>query len=254
MKLHLISDIHLEFADLELPGGEVLIIAGDMGEARSFFLNIGGYNRKVIAPRMKRFVAEELPKYKDYIYIPGNHEYYGRSINEAHTLLANAGLKVTLDEPKKIGDIVFYGTTLWTDANKGCPFTEQTLARGMNDFDMIEDFSVLKMRQLHAKQLGLLESFLADNKRFRTVIVTHHAPTLKSVNVKYINEREMNGGFVSDLSGIILDNPQIELWCHGHMHDYVDYTVGNTRVVCNPRGYYGHEKQAYTYKVLEINI
>ena len=35
MKVNLISDLHLEFGDLELPGGEVLIIAGDACESRT---------------------------------------------------------------------------------------------------------------------------------------------------------------------------------------------------------------------------
>lgn len=32
-----------------------------------------------------------------------------------------------------------------------------------------------------------------------------------------------------------------DLWVHGHMHNSVDYRVGATRVVTNPRGYAGHE-------------
>ena len=27
------------------------------------------------------------------------------------------------------------------------------------------------------------------------------------------------------------------LWIHGHIHKNQDYTIGGTRVVCNPRGY-----------------
>jgi len=51
----------------------------------------------------------------------------------------------------------------------------------------------------------------------------------------------MNGGYASDLSNFILDHPQIKLWTHGHMHQCFDYMIGSTRVVCNPRGYEGHE-------------
>ena len=35
MKINLVSDLHLEFGYQELPGGEVLILAGDIAEARS---------------------------------------------------------------------------------------------------------------------------------------------------------------------------------------------------------------------------
>jgi hypothetical protein len=30
---------------------------------------------------------------------------------------------------------------------------------------------------------------------------------------------------------------RVVLWIHGHTHDSFDYTVGGTRVLCNPRGY-----------------
>ena len=64
----------------------------------------------------------------------------------------------------------------------------------------------------------------------------------------------MNGAYYSDLSEFILDRPCIKLWVHGHMHDTFDYMIGSTRVVCNPRGYAGHEEQAdrFELKFMEI--
>jgi hypothetical protein len=47
----------------------------------------------------------------------------------------------------------------------------------------------------------------------------------------------MNGAYHSDLTDIMLDNPHIKLWTHGHTHNAFDYMIGETRVVCNPRGY-----------------
>jgi hypothetical protein len=64
----------------------------------------------------------------------------------------------------------------------------------------------------------------------------------------------MNGGYASDLSELILDNPQIVLWTHGHMHDPSDYMVGSTRVVCNPRGYAGHDQQADVFQTKFLDI
>jgi hypothetical protein len=51
----------------------------------------------------------------------------------------------------------------------------------------------------------------------------------------------MNGGYASDLSEDILDNENIRVWVHGHMHDPVDYKIGETRVLANPRGYVPYE-------------
>jgi hypothetical protein len=37
---------------------------------------------------------------------------------------------------------------------------------------------------------------------------------------------------------LILNNPQIKYFSHGHTHDSFDYMIGGCRVICNPRGYY----------------
>jgi hypothetical protein len=64
----------------------------------------------------------------------------------------------------------------------------------------------------------------------------------------------MNGGYRSELSEFILDHPQIKLWTHGHMHDPFDYMIGTTRVVCNPRGYAGHDEQADVFQLKFLDI
>jgi hypothetical protein len=68
----------------------------------------------------------------------------------------------------------------------------------------------------------------------------------------------MNGGYSSSLDEFIVDHPQIKLWTHGHTHELFDYMVGETRVVCNPRGYVGHERGSealdpYRAKIIEID-
>ena len=94
---------------------------------------------------------------------------------------------------------------------------------------------------------------LGDNPQ-KYVVVGHHAPCKASTHPKYIDDTMMNGAYSSDLSDFILDRPCIKLWVHGHMHDTFDYMVGSTRVVCNPRGYYGHEEQAdrFELKFMEL--
>ena len=64
----------------------------------------------------------------------------------------------------------------------------------------------------------------------------------------------MNGGYHSDLSEFILDHPEIVLWTHGHTHEPMDYMIGTTRVVCNPRGYAGSEKSADNFKLKYIDL
>ena len=86
------------------------------------------------------------------------------------------------------------------------------------------------------------------------VVVGHHAPSRASTHPRYVHETLMNGGYSSELSEFILDRPRIKLWTHGHTHEDFDYTIGSCRVVCNPRGYIGHEPRAseFTLKVVEL--
>jgi Icc-related predicted phosphoesterase len=73
----------------------------------------------------------------------------------------------------------------------------------------------------------------------KVVVIGHHAPSFNSVHPKYTSQTIMNHAFVNELDEYIIDHPQIALWVHGHVHDCWDYTIGNTRIVCNPRGYPG---------------
>ena len=64
----------------------------------------------------------------------------------------------------------------------------------------------------------------------------------------------MNGGYHNSYEDYIMDHPQIKLWTHGHTHERYDYMIGETRIVCNPRGYIGHEAIAndFELKVVEL--
>ena len=64
----------------------------------------------------------------------------------------------------------------------------------------------------------------------------------------------MNGAFASDLDDFIAYRPQIRLWTHGHTHEPFDYMIGETRVVCNPRGYSGREHRADNFKLQYLEV
>jgi hypothetical protein len=93
----------------------------------------------------------------------------------------------------------------------------------------------------------VLKEFLDAHKNDKVVVVSHHAPTVLSVDPAYKDDHLMNGAYYSDLSELIMDNPQIKTWCHGHMHNFTDYMMGSTRVLANPRGYKGWETIADTF-------
>ena len=64
----------------------------------------------------------------------------------------------------------------------------------------------------------------------------------------------MNGGYSSNLEEFILDRPQIISWHHGHTHDPFNYMIGSTRILCNPRGYFGYEAVADQFKPWSYDI
>lgn len=107
----------------------------------------------------------------------------------------------------------------------------------------------------HVKSIAALEISYDNMDVSKTmVVVGHHTPTHKSCHPRYANQDLMNGGYHSNLSEFILDRPRIKLWTHGHTHDDFDYMVGDTRVVCNPRGYIGHEPRASNFKLKVIEL
>jgi DNA repair exonuclease SbcCD nuclease subunit len=114
----------------------------------------------------------------------------------------------------------------------------------MNDFRIIRNdkrsYAPMSSRDVvgrHARTLQYFRSVLAEQHDKKFVVVGHHSPSFQSVHETYKDEQLMNGGYHSDLSEFILDHPQIKLWTHGHTHHPFDYMIGETRIVCNPRGY-----------------
>jgi len=102
--------------------------------------------------------------------------------------------------------------------------------------------------------LAYLKLMLEGKHDTKFVVVGHHAPSKLSTHPRYKNEEIMNGGYSSDLSAFILNNPQIKLWTHGHTHEDFDYMLGSTRIVCNPRGYDGYEDRADNFTLKYVDV
>jgi Icc-related predicted phosphoesterase len=268
MKINLVSDMHINFQDIQLPGGDVLIMAGDIIEAGHLRLADNAKKNTFIADRYRRFFAEEMPKYKDVIYIMGNHEHYNNSYDDTADRIRRElpdNVHFLEQESVQIDDVHFFGATFWTDMNKGNPTTMNVLKNGMSDFKVIKFGHGIRMDSLAGDSywtnqfnpayaasvfkdtVDKLRVFLDEHKDDKVVVVSHHAPTALSIDPMFKDDHHMNGGYYSDLSELILDHPQIKTWVHGHMHNVSDYMIGSTRVVTNPRGYAGYETIADTF-------
>jgi len=261
MKISLVSDLHLDISGYqELPGGEVLILAGDICEARKFRQHF--HSTKTLYPdgqpnreyACSEFFRVECAKYEKVFMVMGNHEHYGNHFHKTYSeLSAMLPDNVVLldDQVEEYNGVMFMGSTLWTDYNRADPISMMMAKEGMNDYRAITQFNAVKnvyhkmtpdrLLEEHMKTKEYFKMMLELNRDKQFVVITHMAPSFKSVNEKYRYDTHLNGAYASELSELILDNPNIHTWVHGHMHDPVSYYIGETRVVSNPRGYVGYE-------------
>ncbi|AXQ30215.1 metallophosphoesterase [Solimonas sp. K1W22B-7] len=253
MRLHILSDLHLSVCPMERPqaDADVVILAGDISRPAEAAEWAAGFGRPVL-------------------YVPGNHEFYGGSIDgtlaELRERCAASGVRLLDADSCVIGGVRFLGATLWTDFRLSADPEQQDLAqRAALRFN--RDFSRIRLRQgedalltpgssaaLHAEYLGWLRSRLDEAHDGPTVVITHHAPSPRSIAPRFANS-PINAGFITDLEAL-MGRERVALWIHGHTHDSFDYEVNGTRVVCNPRGYASgavNENRAFDpHKVVEV--
>lgn len=244
-RISIMSDLHLDISHVDpiLPGGDILVLAGDILEVNS-----------ITEPRHMKFFEEECSKkYEHIVMVTGNHESYHFEITETVPYMRDVlpdNFHILDNSTFEVDDIMFLGATLWTDCDRGNPITKSALSNGMNDFNVIRYnkfgshngpniWSPEDAIAAHDDTLKYFKTVLENpaNKDKKIVVVTHHAPTGLSIDKRYV-DNALNGGYYSKLDDFILDYPQIKYYIHGHVHNKFDYMVGDyTRVICNPRGY-----------------
>ncbi len=282
MKISVASDIHLEFGDLDFEnteGAEVLILSGDICVANDLDYNNIESTVTYRSTRYHGFFERCCERFPHVIYILGNHEHYhgdvATTLDHMRSVLAHLpNLYIMEKESRVIGDTTFVAGTLWTDMNQEDLHTLAHMRSYMNDFRIIEDSRAPvhfkdqdgKFRTRvgkwtpeasvvdHKAMKGMIRETVEADPSARYVVVGHHAPSRISTKPRYQKDVVVNGGYSSSLDDFILDHPQIRLWTHGHTHDTFDYQIGSTRIVCNPRGYAGHEEQANLWQLITVDV
>lgn len=237
MLIQVLSDLHIE-AHNPLPapaaGADLVVLAGDFAP----------YDPK----RLQSLAAalDGVPT----IYVPGNHEFYGHDIDTARRRLREAcerlGIELLDRRTFVMAGIRFIGATLWTDFHLNgiahAPGDMALAARGVSDFvgairHRGERFTVAESARRHEADRRFIERELSAAQAAGevAVVVTHHAPTPRSIRPWY-EGHPLNPAFASDLERLIARHAP-PLWIHGHMHDSVDEWLGDTRVLANPGGY-----------------
>lgn len=277
MKIALVSDVHLEFGDLDFDndsGADVLILGGDICVGadmaqRDPYNTMGEHYR---SNRFHAFFERCCERFPHVIFIVGNHEHYhgdfAKTVPHFKDVLGYLpNLHILEKETFVLNDITFIGGTLWTDMNKRSVRTLHEISRMMNDFRCVDHsakladqrgwggrFTTTDAADDHDAMLAFVRTTVEANPAGRYVVVGHHAPSRLSTHPRYAHEAIMNGGYSSELDDFILDHPQIKLWTHGHTHEDFDYQIGSCRVLCNPRGYVNYEERADTWRLVTVEV
>lgn len=240
MKIRLYSDLHLEHESFnaDTRGVDVIVLAGDIGvgtKGVDWILN-------------QRFSCPA-------IYVLGNHEFYKHRypslIRKVKERATGSNIHVLENESIEVDGVRFHGATLWTNFELfGHPISAgRECQNKMNDFRKIrKELSFSRMRALDAAMIHHQSlRWLADSLRTSTnavnIVVTHHAPSLKSVPTLYQSD-VVTAAYASDLSQFISDH-EPNWWLHGHLHNSSNYQLGGCTILCNPKGYKGEMNEQF---------
>jgi Icc-related predicted phosphoesterase len=259
------SDLHVDISrnDLgSLPevGADVIVVAGDM-----------------MAPGtegLRRLRSLFKNSTTPIVYVAGNHDFYSHhdprrpelkttwqeQREQMPLVAAEEGIIFLDDAVAEIDGVRFVGSTLWTDFSASPAWMSyddvvRAAAKGMNDYRLIKIPPGRSRHKLqprdtiaaHRRSVEFIERTLTSEFDGETVLVTHHSPSYRSL-VGWDPEipgrfRDLDWCYASGLerwfTGVGMPDAYVPpvLALHGHIHRNVDYTVGHTRIVANPRGY-----------------
>ncbi len=235
VRVQVLSDLHFEFdsdggealAHSVPVDGDVLILGGDLIPLRE-------------SEPVRRAFSWFCRRFSHVVFVPGNHEYYRTCPADAEALLDACAqeipnLHVLNPGIATINGARFVGATLWFPDTPD----EVLYRRGLSDFQLIADF-VPWVHHTHAAHL----KFLKTNVRPGDVVITHHLPHPRSIAPQFFGST-LNRFFLAEDAASLVEQSGARLWVHGHTHAACDYVIGDTRVVCNPRGYPGEEPDGF---------
>lgn len=227
------SDIHLEFGKFKVPvlptdSETVLVLAGD--------INVG------LAAR--NWITEMAPRFLAIVYVLGNHEFYKNDTLDIESRWENAEMPpnvyVLINGICQINEVNFIGSTLWSDFNNLDYFEVSACKMQLNDYRVIRQAGQKFTPNMAYERCLVNKTFLHNallDAVGKTVVVTHHIPSRKLISMRFALEKT-NGAYAARCDHLI---DMCDLWVYGHTHDSLDMQPDRARIVCNPRGYLGHE-------------
>jgi predicted phosphohydrolase len=236
VRLHILSDLHLEFAPFTPPRVEadVVLLVGDTN------LGCTGID-----------FATQAFAGRPVLYVAGNHEYYGGSLpaltEQMREHAGGTNVRFLENDVVVLNNVRFVGCTLWTDFELHGPERADEARRAarasLNDYHQIHDSTTGRELEpddtaaLHAHSREWLLRTLRTSFGGPTVVITHHGPSIRTCAPQYHHE-PLAAAFTSDLTDL-MGQERVALWVFGHTHYCTDFSVRGTRVVSNQRGYPG---------------
>jgi len=242
MRIQVLSDLHLEAGwspadaarerDLHIDevGADVIVLAGDTAEGAEG----------------AAWAARQWPD-TPVVYVLGNHDPVLASIDgtlaDCRAAAAGTTVHVLEREAITIAGVRILGATLWTDfLLHGDPWANEAraaAARSAPEYRSVrgpggERLTPSDTVRLFEETVRWLETELATGDPARTVVVTHHAPSPRSLRPGWQSDLT-SAAFASDLTPLI-ERHAPAAWIHGHVHAALDYRIGTTRVICNAAG------------------
>lgn len=162
-----------------------------------------------------------------------------------------------------IDDVIFVGCVLFTDFKlyNQQAYCELIARQSLNDFRYVKLYKngeLVRMQtsdqiRMYNKSKKYIEKICKENPDKKVIVITHYAPSINSIAKEY-KEDYLSAAFASNLEDIISKYNNLKLWCHGHIHNCVDYELCGTRIIANPLGYEG-ENPAFNKEgiIIETN-
>ena len=245
-KIQVISDIHFDVMPCPAPtlakDADAVVVAGGTcaGAEKAF-----------------AYLRAAFPSPIPLVLVLGNEEFHGWYILEELTRARRLALDydVLLLENTSIeaGGVRFVGATLWTGYDLDGPEGQAAaMAAAMRDMDDHRRIFLTRtpsrrfLPQQALERFGRSSAYIAKalGQPFEgpTVVVTHHAPSARSLDPGLGSDR-LSNAFASRLDQLV-EVGGADLWIHGHTQYSCDYLLGRTRVISNPQGY-GGDNQAF---------
>ena len=176
--------------------------------------------------------------------IPGNHEYYnGTELTDSQTdfeYMLRPNVRYLNNKSVVVGETELFFTTLWCVIE---PAQLMPVQLGVTDCHRIiydgRRFTSQDYEAVHSLSLSWLTGALIKSTAKRKVVVTHHCPTDRFRDPRFI-ESTISSAFTVRMDDFI-ERCGTDYWIFGHTHyNGVEAIIGETRLLSNQLGYVAH--------------